>query len=572
MTGRRAREAIARLFELALAVGFLAIVSIDTNRLATFFSHALLTERSGVSIRPVTLQGAQLVRIAALIAAVGWCTIPPLIRRVAQPMSLPIARQHTSHRQMLLLGVILLLGLTERVWRLSESLWFDEISALIDYAQYGPGAIVATYFVPSNHVLHTLLSWGAITLAGGVSEPILRFPALLAGLATIPAVAMLARECLLWRVESADRPSVSLTYLAAALATLCPILVLESVEARGYSLMILFSALASTHFLRGWRTGSGIAWIVYTLLCALGIWSHLTFVALPASHALIATTLALQRTATAHDRAAAKAAFASLALAAITVFALLAPLLPELFSIRSEFQALDGDEPSLLSREGFHVILGLGGSWTLWSAIPGCALCAIGIARSRHDQARRVPLAVTLCGLPLLVVATALAGSWMYARFALFALPGAVLAIALGLLDLGSKRLVTGATITLAAAWTISLAYLPQKQPIRDAVAFIDERDTSATSVASAGLPDNVVAYYGVLRGLDIANAGSGGRDIAALPLHTRWLIVLYPQSLTTEGRAAIARDWTHVHTFLGWVDWTNGDVVVYSRRITALP
>ncbi|MSR69951.1 MAG: hypothetical protein EXS17_06360 [Phycisphaerales bacterium] len=502
----------------------------------------------------------------SVVAAIAWLIVPRLFITNDAPRSCGRPSISCSRDTVLLLCVVLLLGLTERVWRVSESFWFDEISALVDYAQYGPGAIVATYFVQSNHVLHTLLSWCAITLAAGASEPILRLPALLCGLAAIPIIALLAGECAIWRGVS---HSVAVS-IACALAALSPIMVVESVEARGYSMMILFAALACWQFLRGWRTGESGAWIIYAIACVLGVWTHFTFVALPISHGVIAAWFLIRRGSSAIDRRAARTAIAALVLGAITTLALLAPLLPDLLSIRSEFQALDGNEPSLISREGFHLLIGLGGSWTPLFALPGLALFLLGVWGSIHDTARRFPLAVTLLALPLMIVGTTLAGSWMYARFGLFALPGILLAIALGLCDLRTKRLMTVIGVILAFVWTADLYTLPAKQPIRDAVFFVRDQDRSVTSLASAGLADNVVAYYGVVAKIDVANAGSAGSNLATLSPTIVWLIVLYPESLTEEARGLIERDWTLVQRFEGWVDWTNGDVLVYCRKQSA--
>ncbi len=552
------------ILPLVIALCFFSFASIDTTRLAQFFSHELLTARAGVAIRPSTLEGAELFRIMSVVAGVAWLIIPRLFAvNIITPQGGGSKRTWCSAESATLLAVVLLLGLTERVWRLSESFWYDEISALIDYAQYGPGAIVATYFVQSNHVFHTLLSWCAIALAGGASEPVLRLPALLCGLASIPVLALLARECALLRLAPAA-PAMSIAFVIASLS---PIMVLESVEARGYSMMILFSAVACWQFMRGWRTGDPRAWVFYAIACALGVWSHFTFVALPVSHGLIAVWFVIRLRRSACDRGAARAALCALVLSALTTLALLSPLLPDLFQMRNEFRALDGNEPTLASREGLHLLIGLGGTWTLWFALPGFGLFLLGVWGSVSDSARRFPLAVTLLGLPLMVVGTSTAGSWMYARFALFALPGVLLAISLGLSDLRSTRRIVVVGTALLALWTADICTLPAKQPIRDAVFFVRSQDAAQTTIASAGLADNVVAYYAVVADVKIENAGSGARNLEELSHEIVWLIVLYPESLTQQGRDALMRDWTFVRSFDGWLDWTNGDVLVYHRN-----
>ena len=581
---RSTASVLAIFFITALSLGFAAIALIDTEVLARFFTHKYLASRAGIEVRPVTRQGAEWLRAMCAVSTVAWAVAVWVLARSVrrnEGTSTPsndalnlIQKSPATSRLRFALFCALSVGLIERLWRISESLWFDEISAMIDYAQYGPGAILGTYFVQSNHVLHTLLSWCALAIAGGASEPLLRMPAILAGIASIGAIVALVREAALWQgVQTRARMS-----LVCGIAALSPIMVLESVEARGYSMMILFAALASWMFLRALRIGSPLSWIAYAILCALGVWSHLVFVVLPFSHGVIGAWLVIRPRAKTDDRMRGRAAILALTLAGITTITLLAPLLPDLLRIRREFQALDGNEPTIFSVEGLHVLLGIGGAWTPLAALPGIGLFVIGFFGARRDPTRRMPLAVTLLGLPILIIGTELGGSWMYARFALFALPGIFLAITLGAFDVArflrerdanalrvNRALILGA-FAIAALWTESLASLPPKQPIRDAVFFIRNQDPSISAIGSAGLPDNVVSYYGILAGLDVQSVGVGGVTIDELPTNIQWMIVLYPRSIAIGASKVLNENWTLVKNFSGWVDWGNGDVLVYRR------
>ena len=581
---RSTASVLAIFFITALSLGFAAIALIDTEVLARFFTHKYLASRAGIEVRPVTRQGAEWLRAMCAVSAVAWAVAVWVLARSVrrnEGASTPsndalnlIQKSPATPRLRFALFCALSVGLIERLWRISESLWFDEISAMIDYAQYGPGAILGTYFVQSNHVLHTLLSWCALAIAGGASEPLLRMPAILAGIASIGAIVALVREAALWQgVQTRARMS-----LVCGIAALSPIMVLESVEARGYSMMILFAALASWMFLRALRIGSPLSWIAYAILCALGVWSHLVFVVLPFSHGVIGAWLVIRPRAKTDDRMRGRAVILALTLAGITTITLLAPLLPDLLRIRREFQALDGNEPTIFSVEGLHVLLGIGGAWTPLAALPGIGLFVIGFFGARRDPTRRMPLAVTLLGLPILIIGTELGGSWMYARFALFALPGIFLAITLGAFDVArflrerdanalrvNRALILGA-FAIAALWTESLASLPPKQPIRDAVFFIRNQDPSISAIGSAGLADNVVAYYGILAGLDVQSVGVGGMTIDELPTNIQWMIVLYPRSIAIGASKVLNENWTLVKNFSGWVDWGNGDVLVYRR------
>ena len=68
-------------------------------------------------------------------------------------------------RPALLLGLVVLAAAIRAV-RIGESLWYDELSVLFDYLLYGPGAVAGNYFVSSNHVAHSLLTWCAMDWFG----------------------------------------------------------------------------------------------------------------------------------------------------------------------------------------------------------------------------------------------------------------------------------------------------------------------------------------------------------------------------------------------------------------------
>ena len=74
--------------------------------------------------------------------------------------------------------------------------------------------------------------------------------------------------------------------VAACLAAVMPTAVLPSTEARGYSLMVLCSALMTTAMLRLLRAPGRGAFVLYAVACGLGTWSHLVTVCVPAFHGM----------------------------------------------------------------------------------------------------------------------------------------------------------------------------------------------------------------------------------------------------------------------------------------------
>jgi len=449
------------------------------------------------------------------------------------------------------------LGVLVRAPRLTESLWYDEIAAWRDYGMLGPKAILSTYFDPANHIAHTLLTWISVgTLTGALGQEIaLRAPALVFSLGTILVMPMLARRAGL-------TPRAAL--LAAGLAAVAPVMILEGVEARGYSMMIFFAAATTTQLLAALDDRRRGPWIAYGALCALGIWAHPTTVCVPVGHALWLAARCRR------ERGVCGPAAIGLGFGALLTLALYAPVLDDVARIRGTFVASEGNQPSATGIEGLHALLQLGGSWAWWAAAPGLLLAAIGVVAAWRNESARRAVALTLLGLPVMIAVVLIAGTWMYARFTLFALPGTLLLIALGLDTIWRCRAWTGALALtlLLAAFAADLVTRPPKQPLRDAAEYVaaNRRDGERTLVI--GLRHEVLdVYAGTLAPTYSLHHGSDLRERLDETDPT-WVIVLYPRSIS-EDRYDRLREhgYTIEHSLHGWADWTNGDVNVYRRR-----
>jgi hypothetical protein len=138
---------------------------------------------------------------------------------------------------------VLLLGLAIRYPKLHQSLWFDEMTTLSDYVQAPWKKVLAAdagEYVPNNHVLHTILVkliYPSPADPGTTTPPremLLRLPALIAGLLVPLALAWPFRREYPW-----------MALAVAVVATLNPWLVEESVESRGYTIMLLLGIVAT---------------------------------------------------------------------------------------------------------------------------------------------------------------------------------------------------------------------------------------------------------------------------------------------------------------------------------------
>jgi len=271
-------------------------------------------------------------------------------------------------------------------------------------------------------------------------------------------------------------------------------------------------------------------------------------------------------------------------LAGALATALMAPLLPDVIEMRSQFAASPDDArgtPRLLSEEGFRLALTLSGSWSaavappLLAAWPGVLLFVIGGVIGWRNSASRVALAAAFAGLPLLVVLAA-GGSWTYARFATFIVPGVALAIGVALVALGRRwrRAGIAAAALLAASYVVELALLPQRQPIRDAMDALAQAASPGDRAVDLGIRGNVSAFYAPPN-VAVVPAGVLGEalDARLADPRVRWVVVTYPRVLPRERTQTLeATGFSREHSWPGWIDWGRGDVELWRREAPAPP
>ncbi|HKU67069.1 MAG TPA: glycosyltransferase family 39 protein [Candidatus Baltobacteraceae bacterium] len=118
---------------------------------------------------------------------------------------------------------------------------------------------------------------GAWTRAFGFSIATLRAPALLFGILVPFAVGWMCFELYSTRAAAA---------LGFALASVSPVLVLYSQEAREYGLWALFVAVATAAVLRAVRKDDARWWIVYGACCIAGMYADVLFATVLLSHGI----------------------------------------------------------------------------------------------------------------------------------------------------------------------------------------------------------------------------------------------------------------------------------------------
>lgn len=531
-----------------------ALALVPTATYAEAFAHPQRVERLGGAVPEATVRGAEFFRMAlaagaaAIPALVWWLTRLCRGREGDAAPRASIAR--TTALQVL---AWIAIGAVLRIALASQSLWYDEISALLSFALEGPGVAFGSYAVPTNHVPMTLAVWLSVTLFGSVDELVVRLPAILAGIATIPVAFALGAALRDARLGSA----------LALVAAFAPIAVLESAEARGYAFVILGATVAALGLARVARTGARGGYALFSVGCAFAAWAHPVAILLPFAAGLVGL---------ARDRRLAVAALLAGVLAAL----LLSPLLGDVLATRGDYARTDAAQPSVFSREGYETVTGLALSWSRWFLSPAPVLTALALVgaaaslRARDDgtqRARRV-LAPFALALLLALALPPLLGSWTYARFTLFALPIGMVAVAIALDALPKRAWSAGILLCFVADSAASLGHYREKQPIRSAVDIVADLRTPTDAVATIGLPDNAVGYYARLAGFDATSSGFLGKDLEAVVARERstFVVVLYPERISAETFAALDRDFDRTHRLDGWADWGHGDVEIWRR------
>lgn len=140
-------------------------------------------------------------------------------------------------------------------------LWVDEVATVTTFVQLPLAEILTSYLTPNNHILNSALAHVSIGVFGETAWAV-RLPAFLFGLASVPALYLLARQALT-RAEAVGAALIlALSYHHAYF----------SQNARGYTGYIFFT-IVGTHLLwRGLHEGRRSAWAGFAVAGALNVY------------------------------------------------------------------------------------------------------------------------------------------------------------------------------------------------------------------------------------------------------------------------------------------------------------
>ncbi|MFM7807379.1 MAG: hypothetical protein ACKPEA_05545, partial [Planctomycetota bacterium] len=462
------------------------------------------------------------------------------------------------------------LALALRFAGAAQSLCYDEIASLGTYVAHGPGVIAGNAFTTANHPLQSLLSWCCLPI--GV-EPWVRLPSILAG-----AVAVVGG----WLIGRATHEGAAFATMMAFAMAILPAAVNAGSEARGYGLMIAASSLCTGLLLTATRHGGSWRWIAYACVLALGVWAHFVTALVGIGHAAIVLPMLRRK----ERRVEAVGTLLAVACGGLLAIALWSPALPDLLRARGQFTAHRGDEPSLLGPQGLLLLCQLVGMTPLpmrptgvdgmrailLGVSPACTL-VLGAWVTARDRDIRRGVAFAGIGLPIAILLAWLGGSWLYARFLLFATPATALLLCAGI-ERASRRRVAAVVVLaiLGPSFLMMDLFAGPRQPIREAVALVTQRRAPDDRVLGIGIADDVVQWYAMAYGVPIEPTGIGGEHLPETLARTdaRWIVALYPNHRHANATSgAIDRLGFHRRPpqgLVGWLDGGEGTMEVWER------
>lgn len=559
-------------------------MSVDRARLgagAALLLLGLLLPRtplaSLLSELPVAERPAALALLAACVACNGLVLL--LLARFGRALEGPglpanlIGLPASPERRLGLwpVAAVVALGAALRLPGLTGDLWIDEIATLANYLRLPISKIVQTYTSANQHLLYSVLGSVSVSLLGE-SAVAARLPALLFGIATLPALYLLGRRL------SSEREAL----LASVLLATSYHHVWFSQSARGYSAMIFFATAGTRLLVDGVAWNRPAAWRLYVACMTLGVLSLQNTAFVVAGHAGAYLLLLIRKrrldllVAPVSRRMAAS-------LVLVGLFSVEGHSLV-LFRMLEFFGSVDRTGLGFGFVEFWPVLLG--GLRTGLGAV-GLAGLVVIVGAGLRSYLKQSPLLAGLLVLPGLFNAGAIVALryGAYPRSFLYVLPVALLLAVRGISELAgaacrsATRLVAAERCiqrtqsliagVLVAGSCVTLAhdYRYPKQDYSGALRYVRSRMAAGDEVAAVGLA--AVAYrlrYGPELRFPEDPVQLGG---LRSPGHSLWVLFSFPRDMRLRFPAmldAIDADFKVVARFHG----TLGDGDVYVARSDA--
>jgi mannosyltransferase len=481
----------------------------------------------------------------------------------------PSSEGPSSHPVGLLL-VLLGLAALVRLPGLGHDLWIDEIATVLGFVHLPFDELLTRYPSPNHQVLYSALARISLLVFG--EEPwAVRLPAYLFGVATVPALYILARVGLT-RIEALGASAVfAFSYHHAYF----------SQNARGYTGYIFLSVLGTFLLVHALRTGHRRFWAGFAVTGALNVYILLSGLFVVVSQVLGALVLHIAPVRATERRRRLEGLVIWTAVAAGITLLLYAPLMRELIGF---YLTAEGEVGWRISGSLIAVVLEdalpTTNPWLLAAGtILGLPVLLAGVVR----LARRMPLAFFAFLLPpaLELIVSAGLGAGSYPRRFILIMPLAVLVgvagvwVAARAVARWSHRealwrpLFAAGVVAGAAAVALPLPrlYTVPKQDFRGALEWVDHRATAGDLVVAAWVAAPPSRYFRP----EVRSARTRDDLQAILDEERRtWLLTTFQRDMDRfePDLANLIRDRFDLReTFPGLVG--GGAVLVWERRLT---
>lgn len=381
------------------------------------------------------------------------------------------------HRYFLLLGIVAL-GAFLRLQHLDADLSHDEIYTWQVFASQSYQEIVTSYFVPNNHILHTL-AVRLIAQCLGHDAITLRLPAFFAGILALPAIYLLTRTIF---------NSTLAGFFAMFLLALAPSHIDYSHQARGYSMLLLFSVL---HLLGAWWSlrRHPLWWGLYIFSGFLAIYTipSAVYHVIPLNLWLLLVSW--------QDKNYRQSLKTLLAGLVIFILALLAyaPVLSELAAASQHWGILLNGDLGILAGVVYDTIALCSGGWA--GLLPGMAALVgvIMMLRHRHPFAHYVLL---VWSVPFLInFITGIAGQ---PRTYFFLLLSLLISTSYALIKIASIRMqiLSLAVLVTGYGWTAGQSLLtPVNHAFKDLDRQLEQKVSDGEILIAPFILDTEISY-----------------------------------------------------------------------------
>ena len=537
--------------------------------------------------------GMILLRVCFVLEAVVAVASVLVIRRwAARRSSLPFAPEGggdagadpdpdvSSRFSGIAIAFLTLAAAALRFYKLDSPLWLDEISPIVDYGHLSPVQVFSTYLGSNNHVLNTLLVNGMVSVFGA-HEWAVRLPAALFGIASIPAIYLLARTALSSRASLCATALLAFSYHH----------VFFSQNARGYSAYLFFAVMASWLFVRALRTSRTRDWCLYAAAAVLEVFSLLNGVFLVAAHAIVAVLIALRswrRDGVRYDLGRTTMVYGTIGLILVHLYSL---VIPQAYSVmNTTYRMNSAGFSSPVSPEFLRDLLSGMPPFVIAGALFGGPILAAVAALGLWRLFRASPLLTAILVLPnaLLTAFVIVERLAVTPRLFFFALVPCVIVLASGtevVASCLSRRLRKSWAPGLLALATGFLAiglgaglvryYSIPKQNYPGAVKFIAENHRPGDAVIVLYLAKYGYGFYASRLGMPLDEDTYFVRDPAAFQLvllrHPGarvWIVSTFERALgidLPDIHEALESEWDLAARFPGTIG--DGNVLVYRSK-----